>query len=793
MQAVRGLSRYVGPAVSGAVAVVLALAATGSAHAVLQRATPPPDSSLTTSPAEVALVFSDPVVPGLSTAKVEDRTGTTVSKAPLLAQDGRTLTVPTGTLAPGVYTVRWRVLSAADGHATSGFFLFGVGTRAPDGARADTGAVAPSTTHVVIRWVSFAAAILLAGTVFFQTIVLVPGLTQLDPQDASLVQIGAGRLLRAVVVGSAVALLAGLVGEFLVEATTLLQTSLVDAWRTGTLWMLLGGTKIGWSVLVRAAGALVLLIPASPMGRILRPAALGWVAILGAMAALLGGPISLAQSTHLALVVLVATIYGLIGVMAAVIVPRLPGARVPEVSAVAPAAAAVMLAGFTISSHAAGSGLVAAVVDWVHLLGAGLWVGGLVPLWLVLRAAPGDDRRAVARILVPRFSRVAAIALATLTVTGIYSALIHVPSVRAFMITAYGRTLLIKLALVLPAAALGAYNRLVLRPRLERAASEMAVQRRFLRVVGAESLLGAAVLLAVAALTITPPAAVSLPTPAAPPLIFAGLAGPFRVHLTISPAQPGWTRLEAVVQSPKGAVDPESTRILVRLRKLDEELDPVTVTLRPEGTRFVTEGGELGVPGWWEVQVVVRRRGAEDASTAFPLRLDGAPSARPDLEASRMLLDALSAAGEVRTWREVEQITDGAGGVSVTTFELVRPDRLRLRTSAGSEEIIIGAARYSRDAGGPWQRDSLPDPIHLEGPYVAYLKNPAAATLGRRASCGAEACRVVMWQTPGGGAAFAAWIGLRSHRVYRLLMSAPDHYMTSSVFDLNRPLTITPP
>ncbi len=784
--------RWAGRVALGAGAV-LVLAAAASAHAILQRSTPPANSSLTAPPGEIVLVFSDPVVAGLSTATVTDSTGAIVSGASAVARDGRTLTAPAGTLPPGVYTVRWRVLSAADGHATSGFFLFGIGAATPAGTPVGTGAAAPSTEQVIVRWVSFAAAILLTGTVFFQFFVLRPGLARLDSQEVSLIAIGAGRLLRAVAVGSAVALFAGLIGEFLVEAATLLDTTIAGVWRSGTLWMLLGGTKIGYSALVRAAGTLILLVPASPAGRILRPAALGWFVIIGAMTALLGGPVALAESTHLAVFVLVATVYGLMGVMATVIVPRLAGARIPEVPMIGPVAAATVLAGFTVSSHAAGSGPTAAVVDWVHLMGAAVWAGGLVPLWLVLRAAPEGDRDVVARVLVPKFSQVAAIALATLAVTGVYSALIHIPSVQALTITSYGKTLLVKVALVLPAAVLGAYNRFVLRPRVEGVPPDRTAQRRFLRNVSAEGALGAAILLVVAVLTITPPAAVTMPAPAKPPLVYAGLAGPFRVELTISPAEPGWNRIEAVVRTPQGRVDPGSTRILVRLLKLDEDLDPVTVTLRPEGDRFVVEGGELGLPGWWELQLVVRQRGARDLSTAFPLRLGIASGSRADLAAMRVLLEALNAAREVRTWRELEQITDGAGGVSVTTLEIIRPDRLHLRTAGRGEAIIIGAARYSRDAGGPWERDSLPDPIGLEGPYVPFLKTPAAAALGRTTTCEGEPCRVVMWELSGGGAAFAAWIGLDSHRVYRLLMSAPDHYMTSEVLDLNIPLAIRPP
>lgn len=781
---------------------VLLSASAVCAHTVLQGSSPPAGATVQTL-REIVLTFSEPVDPAFSTATVATADGRRVSEKPTVGAGGRRMTVPLEDVVPGVYTVRWRALSAVDGHATSGFFLFTVAGQAAPAQPAPQPApaapspqpeiAAPSTAQVFVRWVNFAAAILLAGTVFFQYFVLRPGLARLDPQEVALAQVGADRLLRAVSSSAAGALLLGLLAEFLLQAATLLDTTLAGVWRSGTLWVLLGGTKLGWSTLVRAAGAAVLLLPPTPSGRILRSAALVWFVIIGTVAALLGGPVVLAGSIHLAVFVLVATVYGLISVMAAVIVPGLADARIPEVPVVGPIAAAIVLGGITVSSHAMGSGVTAVVLDWVHLVAAALWIGGLLPLWLVLRTAPDADREIVARVLMPKFSQVAAVALAALAVTGVYSALVHIPALRAFTVTPYGRTLLVKLILVVAAVALGTYNRFVLRRRLEGTQPAGGTSRRLLRSVGIEVALGATVLLVVALLTITPPAAVTMPAPTRPPLVLAGLAGPFRVELGIAPGEPGWNRVSVVVRSPEGTVGPAETRILLRLLKLDEDLGLVTVTLRPEGDRFVAEGADLGLPGWWEVQVVVRQRGATDVSTPFPLRL-GVQSGRPlDLQAQRLLSQAREAAARVRTWREVEQLTDGAGGVTVTDFQMLRPDRLRYRTASGAEAVILGATRYYRQGGGPWERDTLPSPIALEGPYMPYLQNPAAAGLGRRGRCDGEPCRVATWELPSGRAAFAAWIGLESFRIYRLYMTAPYHYMTSRALDLNTPLTIAPP
>src|SRR5437899_2947004 len=141
-----------------------------------------------------------------------------------LAGDGRALAVSVGPLATGVYTVRWRVLSATDGHTTSGFLLFGVGERLPAGGAAGTGLIGPPVSQVLVRWVNFAAAMLLAGTVFFEFLILRP----LRPRPDT------SGVLRAATVTSAAVLLAGLTCGVVLEAGILVRTPVTVGWRRGS-------------------------------------------------------------------------------------------------------------------------------------------------------------------------------------------------------------------------------------------------------------------------------------------------------------------------------------------------------------------------------------------------------------------------------------------------------------------------------------------------------------------------------------------------------------------------------
>ncbi|HLQ63320.1 MAG TPA: copper resistance CopC family protein, partial [bacterium] len=97
-------------------------------HAVLERSEPAANASVPTSPRQVALWFTETVDPAFSTVAVVDREGKPVGLGAVrVSGDQRGLIASVGELPRGVYTVRWRVLSATDGHATSGFFVFAVG------------------------------------------------------------------------------------------------------------------------------------------------------------------------------------------------------------------------------------------------------------------------------------------------------------------------------------------------------------------------------------------------------------------------------------------------------------------------------------------------------------------------------------------------------------------------------------------------------------------------------------------------------------------------------------------
>jgi copper resistance protein D len=167
-------------------------------------------------------------------------------------------------------------------------------------------------------------------------------------------------------------------------------------------------------------------------------------------------------------------------------------ARLP--SRVLAACAALWLLARSFQGHAGAHGNVAALIDWVHLLAAVTWVGGLLQYGLL----PGATSPAVAS----RVRAVSTWSLLALVPAGVYGALRHVPSLAALLTTPYGRVLVVKLVLAAMLVGLGATAHFRYVPALWRV--HTAAEGKLRRIVLLECVIGAFVLLLSAVLGILP-------------------------------------------------------------------------------------------------------------------------------------------------------------------------------------------------------------------------------------------------------------------------------------------------
>jgi putative copper resistance protein D len=135
------------------------------------------------------------------------------------------------------------------------------------------------------------------------------------------------------------------------------------------------------------------------------------------------------------------------------------------------AAAVSLVASIAWTGHAASTphrlGYLHLASDALHLTAASAWIGGLVPLALLLgaiRCHPGWT--SLELDAVQRFSTLGIASVATLILSGFVNAWILVGSFPGLVVTGYGQLLMLKLAAFAVMLAFAAFNRFALTPRL---------------------------------------------------------------------------------------------------------------------------------------------------------------------------------------------------------------------------------------------------------------------------------------------------------------------------------------
>jgi putative copper export protein/mono/diheme cytochrome c family protein len=152
---------------------------------------------------------------------------------------------------------------------------------------------------------------------------------------------------------------------------------------------------------------------------------------------------------------------------------------------------------------AIGDGLV--LSESLHLIGAGIWLGALLPLWFSLRALSPT----AAALVCERFSPIGLACVVVLAGSGFAQGLQLIGSLPALFGTQYGHIALLKITLFLLALVLAALNRLWLTDRL--AAGAATAGRRLLLSISVETCVGLGIVAAAAFMASSQPAAHTTP------------------------------------------------------------------------------------------------------------------------------------------------------------------------------------------------------------------------------------------------------------------------------------------
>ncbi|MGH2746096.1 MAG: copper resistance D family protein, partial [Thermoleophilaceae bacterium] len=253
-----------------------------------------------------------------------------------------------------------------------------------------------------------------------------------------------------------------------------------------------------------------------------------------------------------------------------------------------------------LSGHASVSGPISVVADAAHVQAAGVWTGGLafVVLGLVLTR---ERRWELAATSVPRFSTMAVVSVAALIVAGAVNGYLQVRAWRGLWDTEYGILLLVKVGLVLPLIALGAYNNRYAVPRLRARIASGLERRRFMRFASAELVVMVAVVGVTAALVNAPPARTEVQMHEASEMELE--MGPLMAHMEVTPGMLG--RNDIHVEFTKGRPD----EVTVSAHLESKDIGPLRYRARRgmEPGAYVVRRANLSPAGEWEIRVDARR------------------------------------------------------------------------------------------------------------------------------------------------------------------------------------------
>jgi copper resistance protein D len=163
----------------------------------------------------------------------------------------------------------------------------------------------------------------------------------------------------------------------------------------------------------------------------------------------------------------------------------------------------------TLVGHAADRGdlSVMTLIDWLHVVAATVWTGGLFCLAVVVLRDARRWPRARLSLALGRFSTLASVCLVCVIASGMFNAWMQLGALDALWTSTYGRILIAKVLLVLAVASLGAANRFRALPALRADAdSSRRATGRLGRYVACEAALALLVFGCTALLTeATPP------------------------------------------------------------------------------------------------------------------------------------------------------------------------------------------------------------------------------------------------------------------------------------------------
>lgn len=741
------LSRCVVGALVAAASLLASTPSTALAHAYFEGSDPAPGTRMSSAPGELRLRFDEGLNRRLSTATIyQAPSGRRVAGSVSFHAPLRMVIAPAQPLPRGSYRVEWHSVSTDDGHELEGSFSLGV--QAPALGGATTTVAGPfgglGWLRTLLRVAFYPALFLFAGALMLRT--LLGG----DERDLWLLPRGARKRL----------------GEDGAAAVVGAERSLV----------------LDCGLLATALAAGIVLVETQIAAGSLSPQAIH--------AFLLIDTPGLARVGLLVLLVL--------AVAGAVMAPRYGGV-----------VATLALGELALSGHAdsASPRALAVLVDWIHLLAGALWLGGVAVIALIwlgrLRRAGPELRRAVVGELLPRFGRVALPAFLVVVSTGVLNAYIQLRHPELLWESSYGRTLLVKSALVGVIALLSYTHVFRLRPRLLAANPhpEAALERRHWRLLGAEPLIGLAVAVAVAVL-------VAFPLPrdvaAARTLATHPLAACNPCVLPLPASNQFAVATNAGSEIVAGWLERHAGNVQGQVRVLNIDGQPASTPFEIEGALAVSPSCGPGCRTFTihgarsSLRVILSPDRAEQTAVLLT-RWEPAGSVR----ARQILGRAQAVMRHLQSVRQLEEVNSVPGLYALSDGRLQAPDRWASTTyvvrppaapQLEDELIAIGARQWTRVPGGSWQlqpqRGTLPFRAPTLFTWSSYAEAVRLIGIERR---GVYRTATLALMDPGTPAWWTLHVDLASYRVLDARLITSGHFINTRYSQFNSARAILAP
>ena len=414
------------------------------AQAILLRSDPAEGAVINTAPTEVRMWFTESLNSTYSTARILNGSNQRVDQnnAHVSTDDSTEMDVNLPpNLPPAVYVVIWRTQAANDGHILAGSFIFTVAN--PDGSTQKLTGAIPGQDQLGSETNSTATGQL-------------DGLTLFNLIMVTLVELGAifwvgAQLWRAFVLQ--------LTEVQDTEQQAILQRVEQRFDRRFSLPTLLLIFFADIGVLVGQA----LFLTSGQLAQAFSPSI-----VLGLLSGGQFGTYWIMRQIVILLAILVTTY--------ALFAKRQTKVFAEIFSWINLLLGLALLIALTLSGHAAAVsgnvGVLAVLSDWLHLLAASLWIGGILYIATtylpILMRISFQERISSLLSVLPRYSLLAIAGIILVSVTGPFDATTHIASTAQLFATTYGRVLIVKALLVGGLLITSIYHIGILRPKLSK-------------------------------------------------------------------------------------------------------------------------------------------------------------------------------------------------------------------------------------------------------------------------------------------------------------------------------------